>query len=358
MTPNYDPKTIDNSNIRLLLEAATKLGIDWVVLDDDRYEILFEKVPPTLHDLRARPPAGGRLRIRKLRRASAQAHWMHAHTFQLNALDGIRLTKDKYRTFEVLKQHHVPVLAKITVDSIAAYRKKASAIPFPQVVKPAEGQKGRLVFLNLPDQKTAEQALSRVLKQYPQAIIEPYFSGHDIRLLTLGHQVIGLSRRHPPTITGDGKHTINVLIEQENRRRTELNEKTGVRMLNRFLTLNRIKWYLNQQGLTLDSILQKGKTVQLHLLPNYSAGGWVETLKLDQIHRSFLKLAEDVSRWVNLEIMGMDILIKDLNKPARQGNCAVLELNSDPGIRLHDLPNQGEAQHVAEKILDYFFASR
>lgn len=345
MPPNYNPKTIDNSNIRLLLEAATRLGIDWVVLDDDRYEILFEKA--------GNAPA----RHRKPAQALRAWHWMHAHTFQLNALDGIRLTRDKYRTFEVLKQHQVPVLDKITVASVAAYREKAKAIPFPQVVKPAEGEKGRQVFLNLPDQKTAEQALGRVLHQYSQAIIEPYFAGNDIRLLTLGHRVIGLSRRHPPTLTGDGKQTIKALIDQENQRRTELNEKAGVRLLNRFLSLSRIEWYLNQQGLSLDFVLPAGKQIRLHPLPNYSAGGWVETLQFDQIHPSFLKMAQDISRWVNLEIMGMDILIKNLKQPAVEGNCAVLELNSDPGIRLHDLPNKGQSQQVAEKILQHFFAT-
>ena len=128
-------------------------------------------------------------------------------------------------------------------------------------------------------------------------------------------------------------------------------------MLNRFLSLKRIAWYLNQQGLSLDSVVPQNQTVKLHQIPNYSAGGWVETLEFNQIHPSFLKLAQDISRWVNLEIMGMDILIKDLHKPAERANCAVLELNSDPGIRLHDLPNKGQPQQVTEKILHYFFAT-
>ena len=335
---NYSLQKIENANIFLLLKAAEKLDINWTMLDDDRYEILLEK--------------------------GSQAHVLHAHSFKLNSQESIRLTKNKYQTHELLKKHRIPVLTKLQVKSENEYLEIYQQIPFPQVIKPAEGEKGRDVYLNIPDKAKALSALRLVLKNYASAIVEPYFAGHDLRIMVLGHQAIGLSRRHPPEIMGNGRQTIIQLINEENRRRSALRKKMGIKMLNRILNWKRIKWYLTKQNLTLDSVLPKNKKVKLQELPNYSAGGWVETLSFREIHPSFIEMSEKISRLVGLTIVGIDWLIKDLQKPAQAKglsasgrNCAVLELNSDPGLRLHDLPNKGKPQQVSERVLKYIFNS-
>ncbi|OGD62940.1 hypothetical protein A2160_04205 [Candidatus Beckwithbacteria bacterium RBG_13_42_9] len=326
---DYPLEKIENTNIYLLLQAADKLGIGWTMLDDDRYEVLLEK--------------------------NGLAHRFHAHSFKLNSQQSIRLTKHKYQTHRLLETHNVPVLTKIQVKSEKEYLKIYDQIPFPQVIKPAEGEKGRDVYLNIPNQATALKALGFVLRNYFSAIVEPYFLGQDIRILVLNHQAIGLSRRHPPEVVGNGLDTVSQLIKAENQHRRILNQKSGIRMLNRINNFKRIAWYLEKQGLSLSSVIKKGKSLKLQELPNYSAGGWVETLDVSQIHPDFISLSEKMSRLADLTIVGIDWLIKDLPKPPAEANCAVLELNSDPGLRLHDLPNQGRSQHIAEEVLKYIF---
>lgn len=326
---DYSLEKIENSNVRLLLQAAKELGINWVMVDDDRYQVLLEK--------------------------NNQVHEITAHSFRLNSPKSIQLTQDKYRTYNLLKKNQIPVLPKLLIKSENEYLKNYHKLPFPQVVKPSGGEKGRQVFLNIKDKTTALSALKQVLARHNKAIIEPYFIGHDIRILLLNHQVIGLSRRHAPEIVGDGKQTIAELIEKENQRRTALNTKAGIRMLNRFLGLKRIRWYLEKNGLSLATVLPKNKIQKLHELPNYSAGGGAETLELALLHPSFLHLCEKISRLVGLTIVGIDLIIKDLEKPALSTDCAVLELNSDPGLRLHDLSNKGKSQQVCQKVLKYIF---
>lgn len=331
MNPNYDPARIENTNIRLFVQAAEKLGIGWTMLDDDRYEILLEK--------------------------GKKAHIVTNHGMKINPQASLEKTRNKYSLAKLLRQNQIPVLSQVVVASESEYQAKGSQIPFPQVIKPVAGEKGRKVFLNITNEKTAKDALHILFDRYSQALVEPYFPGNDLRVLVLGHRVIGLSLRKPPEVVGDGKSTIAQLIDQENARRVHLAEKQGIRLLNRIVDLPRIRWYLKNTGLSLGSVLPRGKVQQLHRIPNYSAGGTVVTLEKDQVHPSFLELSERLSRLVNLEVVGIDFMVKNLKKPATAKNCAVLELNSDPGIRLHDLPNKGRPQQVTEKILHYFFAT-
>jgi len=328
---NYNAKSIENTNIKLLIKAAEKNKISCTMIDDDRYQILLEK--------------------------DKKAHIITNHGLKINLQSSLQLVKNKYLLAKFFKKAGIPVLSKITISSQKQYLKNYSKIPFPQVIKPVAGEKGRQVFLNIKDKKSALAALKILFQHYKNALIEPYFSGHDLRILVLNHQVIGISERKPPQIIGDGKNTTEKLIQKENQRRIKLNKKAGFRMLNRIVDIPRITWYLKKQNLNLQSILPKGKKQKLHQIPNYSAGGSVTTINKKNIHQSFITLSKKISYLVKLKVVGIDFIIKDLKKPANNKNSTVLELNSDPGIRLHDIPNKGISQNIAEKIVKYFFES-
>jgi cyanophycin synthetase len=124
-------------------------------------------------------------------------------------------------------------------------------------------------------------------------------------------------------------------------------------MLNRMRRWGRIEWYLESQGKTFKDIPEKGEKVIVYPLPNFSTGGSVKTIPLESIHPSLIKLAEKAAQALGLVICGVDILIKDLKKPVSSRNSVIIELNSDPGIRLHEWPNEGRSQPVTTKILHF-----
>jgi cyanophycin synthetase len=322
-------KHITNTNIFILLQTAQKLGIDYQILDWEKYQIQLSKADKT--------------------------HLITKKSLGINSIKGIETSKDKHQTYQALQQINLPVLSQIKVKSLVDYQKKLKLIPFPQVIKPLLGEKGQNIYLNIKNQEQAEQALEEVLKVAPVCIVEPYFPAKDYRITVLNNQVIGLAQRIPSTITGDGKHTIKELIGLENLRRLKLKQKTGKRLLNRMLIWKRIKWYINQQSLKLSDVPEKKQKITVYPIPNFSTGGSVKTIALDQIHPSYLDLAVKAAQAVKLTIAGIDFLIKDLKQPANQKNCAIIEVNSDPGLRLHEWPNQGQPQNITEKILKFIF---
>lgn len=265
------------------------------------------------------------------------------------------ISKNKALTLKTLQTASLPTPKFFPLTQRSQYKKALKSIPFPQVIKPLTGEKGKNIFLNIKNQETGQKAVNHIFsKTNHGCLVETYHQGNDYRFMVLNFKLIGLSQRLSPTITGDGLHTIKQLIRLENRHRFQQNQKLGKRLLNRMRHWPRIKWNLAQQNLTLKTILEKGKTITLYPIPNFSTGGSVKAIDIKTIHPSLINLAQQAAQAINLEIIGIDMLIKDLNKPPKN-NTVIIEVNSDPGLRLHDWPNQGKSQHVAEKILKYIF---
>lgn len=330
---------ITNTNILILLQSAEKLGIKYQVLDWEKHKIKLTK--------------------------NNKSHIITSKSLGINSSQAIAFTKDKSKVVHALKKACLPVLPQIVIKNLKDYQSK---IPFPQVIKPLFGQKGKHVYLNIKTQKQAEKLIKKLLKEVGPCLIEPYFKAKDYRFMLLNNQVIGLSQRKPPVITADGKHNLKQLIEIENQKRFDYNKKVGQRMLNRMLIWSRIKWYINQQGLKFTDIPSKNKEITVYPIPNFSTGGTVQTIPftqhhfvnkngagLNKIHPDYLNLAVKTSKLIGLTIIGIDMLIKDIRKPSSEKNCTIIEVNSDPGLRLHHWPNVGETQKVTEKILKYIF---
>jgi len=317
-----------NTNHLILLEAAKNLDIKTKILSYDPIKIEYTYKNKT--------------------------HLITQKSFCLNTSQKAKETsKDKSLTSQTLSLANLPTPQHSTISSPHNYQD--ISIPFPQVIKPSTGEKGKYIFLNIKDKDTGQRAVEKILSNYPEAIIETYHQGDDYRFFCLNFKLIGLSKRLPPTITGNDKSTIRQLIETENQRRFQENQKLGKRMLNRMRNWPRLAFNLNLQGLSLQDTLPQGKTITLYPIPNFSTGGSVTTIDIKSIHPSLVRLAEKVAKTIGLEIIGIDMLIKDLNKPATPENATIIEVNSDPGLRLHDWPNHGKPQHVSKKILKSIF---
>ena len=333
-----DFSQIKNTNILLILKTCQKLGIKATLLNLEKYKFQLSK--------------------------SGKTHIIWKKSMGLNSSSGIHISRDKHLTYLILKKANLPVVPQIQVKNPDDYQQNFQKIPFPQVIKPTFGEKGQNIYLNIGNKNQGLKVLKKYFSQAQSfnqsekafCVVEPYFQpASDYRLTVLTGQVIGLAQRQPPQINTDGQHTIKELIKLENKRRLQTNQKAGQRQLNRILVWSRVKWYLTQQGLKYTDVLPAGQTITLYPIPNFSTGGSVTALSLDQIHPSFLKLGQKIAQVVDLKLTGIDLLIKDVKKPADRKNCAIVEINSDPGLRLHDWPNNGQPQGITEKILKYIF---
>jgi cyanophycin synthetase len=95
---------------------------------------------------------------------------------------------------------------------------------------------------------------------------------------------------------------------------------------------------LQRSGLTPDSVPPAGETVYLKATANLSTGG-TATDVTELVHSYNVFMAERISRIIDLDICGIDIMTTDITRPLNECG-AVLEVNAAPGFRMHLDPTE------------------
>ena len=200
------------------------------------------------------------------------------------------------------------------------------------VVKPEQGIGGKGICI-LPREKDRLISAFQDIRN-SRVIGEKYVSGKNYRLLTLGENVIATAERLPAKVAGNGKNNIKDLILNENPK-VPLDSET--------------QKVLNDQGLSLESIPEAEKVVYLRSNTNLTTGGTTREC-LNELHPYYKEIAAKAIKAVGLEFGGVDLIAEDITKP---GECAINEINYNPGLRIHYQVDEGEKIKVAIPIMKY-----
>lgn len=235
----------------------------------------------------------------------------------------------------------------------------AREIGYPVAVKPVVGHKGIGVTANVQDAKELESAYGRALAAIPEEqptriIVEKSISGTDFRLLCVDGKFVAATERRAASVVGDGYSTIEELISQENRKPARLDTATSP--MSKIQVDEAMELYLDEQRLSLHSILDKGRTVYLRKVANLSAGG-MSIDATNTVHHDNIILAQDIAQHFRLTCLGIDVIAKNLSESWKSSNFAILEINAAPGILMHLNPSVGESVDVPADILETFFES-
>jgi len=191
------------------------------------------------------------------------------------------------------------------------------------------------------DRKEFEKDIKNAFKHGDQIIVEEYFSGEEYRFLVIGGDLLSVVKRDPANVIGDGKKTIRQLVKEKNEQRPSYPIILG----------QKEKEKLKEEKLNFDSKPKKGEKIYLRFNTNVSTGG--ESIDCtNEIPKEFHKIAIKAANSVNAEICGLDMIIKDLKKPANKENYTILELNFNPSLYIHTFLPRGKSRDVAGPILD------
>ncbi|MGB7413648.1 MAG: cyanophycin synthetase, partial [Thermosynechococcaceae cyanobacterium] len=275
-----------------------------------------------------------------------------ALTSHTNVL-GVELACDKERTKEILTRMGAPVpLGKV----VYAFSELEDAIDdlggYPIVVKPLDGNHGRGITIDIKSVEQAEVAYDRAKAVSAGVIVEHFYQGRDHRILVVNHKVVAVAERVPAHVIGNGKDAIATLVEQENQdhRRGEGHDN----ILTQIQLDDSTDEMLSRQGFTLDTVLQPEQVCYLRATANLSTGG-IAIDRTDVIHPETLWLAERVSRIIDLDVAGIDVITTDITKPLGEAEGVIVEVNAAPGLRMHIAPSQGTARNVTAPILNMLF---
>ncbi len=259
---------------------------------------------------------------------------------------------DKEATKRMLDNASIPVAkGDICVDE-EDLENTIRKIGYPIVIKPLDGNHGKGASINVKDWESAKAGLAHAQKYSRRVIVEKFITGYDFRVLVINNKVVAAAKRVPAHVVGNGINTIQELIDIENRdpRRGYGHENVLTEIIVDRDTLN----LLEKEGLTTDSIPEKGRIVYLKSTANLSTGGTSVDVT-DLMHPENIFLAERISRIIGLDICGIDIMAENLTQPLKENGGVILEVNAAPGFRMHLAPSEGLPRNVAAPVIDMLY---
>jgi cyanophycin synthetase len=264
----------------------------------------------------------------------------------------VDMCQDKALTNQMLRAVGVPVPEGAVVESADDAWAMARSIGLPVVVKPAAGNQGKGVSVNLSSEADVGAAYAIARRYSTEVLVERMILGDDYRLLIVNGELVAAARRDPAQVLGDGSHTIAELIEQTNRdpRRRPGHSST----LTRIVVDASVELVLEQQGLALDSVPEPGQIVKLRSNCNLSTGG-TATDVTDEVHPSNIKMARLAAQIMGLDVAGIDLLCRDISRPLSEQGGAIVEVNAAPGLRMHLHPAQGQPRDVGSPIVEMLY---
>lgn len=260
--------------------------------------------------------------------------------------------QDKDLTKRLLHAAGVPVPLGQPVESVEQAWAVALKVGLPVVVKPQDGNQGKGVTVNITDFPQLEEAYRNAV-EYGTVMVERFLPGQDYRLLVVGDQLVAAARREPPQVLGDGERTVRELVDIVNQdpRRGEGHATSLTKIRLDDIALAR----LVQQGLTPDSVPDKGQRVVLRNNANLSTGG-TATDVTDEVHPDVAARAVAAAQMVGLHICGVDMVAETVLRPLEEQGGGFVEVNAAPGLRMHLAPSYGRPRAIGQAIVDRVYA--
>ncbi|MBT8244121.1 MAG: cyanophycin synthetase [Winogradskyella sp.] len=267
---------------------------------------------------------------------------------------GVELACDKEDTKYLLEQAEVEVPRGDIIRRERSLEEACRYVGYPLVIKPIDGNHGRGITVDIQNYEDALQAFhhAKDSSRSGAIIVEKFIKGDDYRLLVINNKLVAAAIRTPAHVVGDGKSTVQELIDEVNKdpRRGYGHEKVLTQ-----ITVNELtKTIIKDAGYTLDSIIAEGEQLILKDTANLSTGGTAEDVT-DIVHPANVSMAERISKIIDLDICGIDVMTTDITKPLSETGGAVLEVNAGPGFRMHLAPTSGLPRNVAAPVIDKLF---
>ncbi|GAB4228342.1 MAG: cyanophycin synthetase [Stanieria sp.] len=274
---------------------------------------------------------------------------------QNSSILGVELACDKEGTKTILADAGIPVPKGTVIQYLDELEDAIADVGgYPIVIKPLDGNHGRGITININSWAEAEEAydLASSASKTKSVIIERYYQGSDHRVLVINGKVVAVAERIPAHVVGDGKSTVEELIEITN---LDPNRGEGHDNILTKITVDRTSLaVLEKQGYTMSSVLPAGEIAYLRATANLSTGG-IAVDRTEAIHPENIWLAQRVAKIIGLDIAGIDIVAADISKPLREIDGVIVEVNAAPGFRMHASPSQGLPRNIAAPVLDMLF---
>lgn len=307
-----DPAASMNPYARIIIDEARRRGIGVEVVDPDGglFELRF----------------GGRhIRCRE-------------SLSDLTTAVSLSICDDKAMTRRIVAAAGVSVSDEVDSGDLDAVRKLLRDHG-SVVVKPARGEQGRGVAVDLTSLDEIEAAIERASAQSDRVLVESFHKGDDLRVIVIGFKVVAAAIRRPATVVGDGRTSVRELIEKQSRRRSAATGGESQIPLD-----PETERCVVRAGFALDDVPPEGFAFAVRKTANLHTGGTIHDVT-DTLHPRLAEAAVQVARAIDIPVVGVDFIVPSVSGP----DHIFIEANERPGLANH------EPQPTAERFIDLLF---
>ncbi|GAB4282668.1 MAG: cyanophycin synthetase [Marinilabiliales bacterium] len=275
---------------------------------------------------------------------------IRATVTEKTSLIAVETTDNKHQTIQILNEYGIPVpntaIVSNAQEAIDFYKLNKN----PVVIKPSIGSGGLGIILNLDNEETITKGFNHACKYDDIIIAQNHIQGKSYRILIIDNKYVAAVELTAPYIIGNGNNSILELINEENKNRNQNKDNKPHEIP---VTEDLIE-YLNLLNLGLESVLEKNRKLVLYNSGNVRKGGQSKDVT-ENVHQYNRTLCEHISKIMNLDVVGIDIISEDISKPLNENNAKIIELNSAPDFLPHIYPNDGQKRNVAENFVSMLF---
>jgi GNAT-family acetyltransferase (TIGR03103 family) len=207
------------------------------------------------------------------------------------------------------------------------------------VVKPARGEQGRGVAVDLETADSVDKAIAYAGTISDTVLVESFHKGEDLRLIVIGFELVAAATRRPAEIVGNGRDTVRALIERQSRRRAAA---TGGE--SRIPLDAETERCVRKAGYEMEDVPNEGICFPVRKAANLHTGGTIHDVT-DQVHPVLRDAAVRVARAIDIPVVGVDFIVRSPSEP----DYVFIEANERPGLANH------EPQPTAERFVDLLF---
>ena len=207
------------------------------------------------------------------------------------------------------------------------------------VVKPARGEQGRGVAVDLDTMESVEQAIAFARTQSDRVLVESFHKGEDLRLIVIGFRLVAAAIRRPAQVVGSGRETVRQLIERQSRRRAAATGGESKIPLDA-----ETERCVGKAGYAMDDVPPEGAAFAVRKAANLHTGGTIHDVTA-LVHPRLVEAAVAVARAIDIPVVGVDFIVRNPAEP----DYVFIEANERPGLANH------EPQPTAERFIDLLF---
>ncbi|MEM1156263.1 MAG: Mur ligase family protein [Pseudomonadota bacterium] len=266
---------------------------------------------------------------------------------ELTSQIGLDIASDRALCSRLLRSMDMPATLAEEVYHCDDLQRSLRKIDFPIVM--SLPLKEQLPTVVLDDWETASAVLEMALKRVEHVLVEPYISGHDYQVLMVSHKFTAAALCPGVLVEDDdGVNLAKMMTKAATQR-----PKRGAAIKRLHLSLQSVKW-IGQHAYELQQVLQALEQLNESDIEEFSAASAHMDVSV-QVHPDNVALFERVSRFIGLDVCGIQLRAEGLDRMLVEQPGKILRVLAAPDLSLNDFQSKSAGVNVYKPVIDQLF---